>query len=681
MCNDGALFFLILVLSYVALGEIPAACIFAVFRFSLVILVLFASQKRLSNCVLSCMTSLPTLPPDAGLDICLLWRSTINRLLSCRKQLPSVAQLFDILHKGPICAFDVLSGVCADDVRYPPGWLPWRLRKFPVIFEVSDLFQAAFQASLQEKPPFLDIDKLHGLCSGLLLSQQDSRTSANGGGVQRPLSVASGLRESGVVFGGDSGSFDVSACGVDSPSGSAALQVHSGDPGLGCCSVHLSCSSSALSCPTHSSSTVCTTLRCSLSHPESQIVSGQPCRIPCSRPASFEPLFESLAHAAAAFRSATSQQVDFLPNDATVQLCRFELSQSSDMSDLVAARHDHGDDFSPSPGSINIYSDADDLVAFHQRAYSVYQSCSEQLDADDCQHTQLLSPTQPFYVQGDSYSPGCGSSTIQSPSTPPANLALSSQCGGLQIDAGSGVLPSFTSSGSLPAGITSAGTGNDALGVSSMPLVCSDFTCVGACPAADAEISAPLWSCMGECFQQRLPLSIRCPLCGRLIVALGSAAIVAFDDHLTPFLRTCACGVRSAFVFSSRTSFSMVVDLVNFVEALLLICVVLFYRLCLLSSLFLCVIVLECVGLLIAWCASFFDVLHRHSFCPWVCISLLLFHIVVACAASLHSASFTCSVIWLGLLDVHVSVSYWCFQCWICNASCFFFWCLELYVA
>ena len=99
---------------------------FAAFRCALVLLVLFASQSLLGYSSFLGMTSFRTLPPDAGLDICLLWQSTMNRLISRGKQLPSVSQLFEIFLRGPISALDVLSGVVMDDVRYPPGWLPWR---------------------------------------------------------------------------------------------------------------------------------------------------------------------------------------------------------------------------------------------------------------------------------------------------------------------------------------------------------------------------------------------------------------------------------------------------------------------------------------------------------------------------------------------------------------------------
>jgi hypothetical protein len=63
------------------------------------------------------------------------------------------------------------------------------LKVFPAIFVVSDHFQAAFQASLQEEPPFIDVEKLHGLCAGSPQSQQGAGSPLVVRGIKPPEPV------------------------------------------------------------------------------------------------------------------------------------------------------------------------------------------------------------------------------------------------------------------------------------------------------------------------------------------------------------------------------------------------------------------------------------------------------------------------------------------------------------
>ena len=106
------------------------------------------------------MASLPALPDEVAFDTCCMWQTTLRRLDRQRKPLPDLEQLFDLLIRGPICAFDVLNGVVASHIRYPPGWLQWRIRRIKPFFSFSCSFQEAFKLCVQRGGPSFDVREL-----------------------------------------------------------------------------------------------------------------------------------------------------------------------------------------------------------------------------------------------------------------------------------------------------------------------------------------------------------------------------------------------------------------------------------------------------------------------------------------------------------------------------------------
>jgi hypothetical protein len=117
------------------------------------------------------MASLPALPDDVAFDICALWQSALKVLESQHKVLPEPDQLLDLLARGPRCAMDVLHGVLASYIRYPPGWLQWRMGRFPISFSVSPGIMEAFDSHLRRGQ--LSADDAAG-ASGRAASTNDS---------------------------------------------------------------------------------------------------------------------------------------------------------------------------------------------------------------------------------------------------------------------------------------------------------------------------------------------------------------------------------------------------------------------------------------------------------------------------------------------------------------------------
>ena len=103
------------------------------------------------------MASLPALPDDVAFDICAMWQLTLKRLQRQHKVLPVSDQLLELLARGPACAIDVLDGVLASHIRYPPGWLQWRMQRAPTLFSVLPGIVAAFDSYLRRGEQSADV--------------------------------------------------------------------------------------------------------------------------------------------------------------------------------------------------------------------------------------------------------------------------------------------------------------------------------------------------------------------------------------------------------------------------------------------------------------------------------------------------------------------------------------------
>lgn len=75
------------------------------------------------------MGSLPVLPEIAIRNIVSRWHPTLALLARADKPLPSESQFLELLARGPMVAMEILNDLSSDHVRYPPGFLHWKLQQ------------------------------------------------------------------------------------------------------------------------------------------------------------------------------------------------------------------------------------------------------------------------------------------------------------------------------------------------------------------------------------------------------------------------------------------------------------------------------------------------------------------------------------------------------------------------